>query len=327
MSLGGWGLANAAGLWAALLVVPIIALHILKPRRVQQTVAAVFLWRKVTTPVSAASPWQRLQPSWLLAAQILAALLLALLLAKPVQLTELPLAEHTIFVVDASGSMQSTDGSPDRIEDARDRARELRSQLPANGEASLVVAGQSARAVVTRSGDARLFNDAVGQIDTFPGEGDFDGAFALAAGLDTGDRPSRVVLISDGGVDDADLRLAPPGTRYEKIGSDSANRGISQLTVEPAPGGLVARVTVRHYGGPDARQTVRLDVDGQTVVTESVMLAAGEVRNLSLNLPAGERIEAFLEPTDTFALDNRAVATVSRSPEIDVWWVGDEGSK
>ncbi len=322
MNLGGWGFANPAGLWLAALALPIIAMHILRPRRIQQTVAAVFLWRKVNRPVSAAKPWQRLQPSWLLAAQILAALLLAVLVARPVQFTEEPLAEHTIFVIDASGSMLSTDGAPDRIEDARDRAKELRDQLPANGEASLVVAGERARASLTRSSDASVFDDALDRIDPFPGEADFAGAFALAAGLDTGDRPSRVVLVGDGGVSDADLRLAPPGTRYEKIGSESANRGISQLTVEPTAGGLVARISVRHYGGPEASQTVRIDVDGVTVVTQQVKLADGDVQNLSLNLPSGDRIEAFLEPADAFDPDNRAVATVAQSPEIAIWFVG-----
>ncbi len=135
--MSGWGLANPAGLWLGLLAVPIIAMHVLRPRRIQQTVAAIFLWRKVNRPVSAARPWQRLQPSWLLAAQVLAALLLAVLVARPVQYTEEPLAEHTIFIIDASGSMVSTDGSPERIDDARDRAGDLRAQLPAGGEASL----------------------------------------------------------------------------------------------------------------------------------------------------------------------------------------------
>ncbi len=324
MNFGGWGFSNPAGLFLGLLALPIIALHILRPRRIQQTVSALFLWRKVNKPVSSAKPWQRLTPSWLLAAQVLAALLLAVLAARPVQFTEEPLAEHTIFVIDASGSMLSTDGSPDRIEDARDRARELRSQLPSDGEASLVVAGDRARAIVSRSSDSTVFSDALGRIEPFPGEGDFSGAFALAAGLDTGDRPSRVVLISDGGVSSADLRLAPPGTRYERIGSDSANRGISQLTVEPAPGGLVARVSIRHYGGPEAGQTVRIDVDGRTVVSQAINLDSGEIENISLNLPDGEMIEAFLEPEDAYAPDNRAVATVSRSPEIDVWWVGND---
>ena len=72
MSLGNWGLANPAGLWWCALALPIIALHILRPRRIQATVGAVFLWRTVARPVSAARPWQRLTPSWLLAAQVLA---------------------------------------------------------------------------------------------------------------------------------------------------------------------------------------------------------------------------------------------------------------
>ena len=317
-----FGLGNPAGLWFLGLIIPILALHVLKPRRVQAAVSSVFLWRKVARPVSAAKPWQRLVPSWLLAAQLLAAILLALAFAKPVQLTDEPLAEHTIFVIDASGSMQSTDGSPDRLADAQEVARDLRRQVPAGGEASLVVASDRARAVLTKSGDVDAFDDALARIEPSPGTVDFAGAFALAAGLDTGDRPSRVVIVSDGGVPDADLRLAPTGSRYERVGETDANRGISQLTVEPADGGLLARVTVRHYGGPEATQTLRVDVDGRTVNRQEVTLDRGGVLNLSVPLPIGERIEAFLESDDVLPLDNRAVATVARRPEITVLWVG-----
>ena len=70
MTFAGWSLANPAGLWLAALTLPIIALHILKPRRIQAIVPALFLWRRVATPVTAARPWQRLTPSWLLAAQV-----------------------------------------------------------------------------------------------------------------------------------------------------------------------------------------------------------------------------------------------------------------
>ena len=58
MSLGQWALTNPAGLLWGLLAVPIIALHILKPRRIQETVSAIFLWREVAKPVTAAKPWQ-----------------------------------------------------------------------------------------------------------------------------------------------------------------------------------------------------------------------------------------------------------------------------
>lgn len=322
MSLGGWGLANPLGLLWCLLALPILALHILRPRRVQATVAAVFLWRQVSKPVTAARPWQRLVPSWLLAVQLLAALLLGLLMAQPVRLTDEVLADHTIFVVDASGSMQSTDGSPDRLADARERARELRRQLPEGGEASLIVAGADARALLTNSGDAAAFDEALDRIRATDGAGDVAAAFALAAGLDTGETDSRVVFLSDGGISAADVRAAPTGTRYVPVGSSATNRGITQLSVEPADSGLLARIAVTHFGGPTATQTVRVDVDGVTVASREITLERGEVANLSIPIPIGEMIEAFLEGDDVLSLDDRAVATVARRAAIDVLWVG-----
>ncbi len=326
MSFGQWALTNPAGLLWGLLALPIIALHILKPRRIQETVAAVFLWRQVAKPVTAAKPWQNLTPSWLLFAQVLAALLLALLMAGPARLTPLALAEHTIFVVDGSASMQTSDGTPDRLADAVDRASELRRQVPDGGEASLVVAGANARALLTRSADSGAFDDALGQIEPYDGPADFESAFALAAGLNTGDRPTRVVFVSDGGIGSDDLALAPVGTRYERVGSSATNRGISRLSVEPTTDGLVARIALRHYGGPAATETVRIDVDGVTIERLSVELADGSIENLSVRLPPGEMVEVFLESDDSYLLDNRAVGTVARRPEISVLRVGGENA-
>ncbi|MEZ5229436.1 MAG: VWA domain-containing protein [Acidimicrobiales bacterium] len=124
--------------------------------------------------------------------------------------------DHTVFVIDASASMRATDGSPDRLSSAVDRAEELRGQMPEGGEASLIVAGPRARALLSHSTDASAFVDALDQIRAGDGAADFAGAFALASGLDTGEALTRMVLISDGGVSDADLRAAPIGARYSE---------------------------------------------------------------------------------------------------------------
>lgn len=327
MNLGGWALANPAGLLWSLLALPIVALHVLRPRRVQAEVGATFLWRRVAIPVTAARPWQRLIPSWLLAAQVLAALILGLLMAQPVRLTDEALADHTIFVIDGSGSMTAMDGAPSRLDTARDRARDLRRRVPVGGEASLIIAGADARALLTHSADVGAFDEALGLIEATDGEADIAGAFALAAGLDTGEVSSRVVFVSDGGISAADVRAAPSGARYERVGTSATNRGITQFTVEPAEGGLLGRVTVTHFGGPPATQKLRIDVDGVTSTTVEVSLAGGgatEVVNLAIPLPLGERIEAFLEGEDVLSLDNRAVATVARRPEVQVLWVGQD---
>ncbi len=324
MSFAGWGLANPAGLWWALTAVPILLLHVLRPRRIQAAVSAVLLWRRVARPVSAARPWQRLIPSWLLAAQLLVALGLAVLLAEPVRLTDTPVADHTVFVIDASGSMQATDGSPTRLDEATQRALQLRDRIPAGGRASIVSAGQDARALLTHSTDRDDFAAALERITASPGSGDAAGAFALASGLDTGEGTTSTVFVSDGGVSAADLRAAPTGTRYERVGSSSANRALTRISVAPADSGMVVHLAVTHHGGPPSTQTVRIDVDGITAAVREVELAAGDVANLSVPVRSGELIEAFLEGEDALALDNRAVATVARRPSLQVLWAGPD---
>ena len=95
----------------------------------------------------------RLRPSVLLFLQLLAVALLALTIAEPVRITPAPLAAHTVFIIDASGSMAAEDGSPDRLADAKATARDLRGQLPAGGIASVVVASDRPRVVLTASSD------------------------------------------------------------------------------------------------------------------------------------------------------------------------------
>ena len=104
----GWSLTNPAGLGLAALAIPVILLHILRPRRQEVTVSSTFLWRTLERPVSSATPWQRLRWSALLLAQLLAVCGLALAVARPVRLQPATLAAHTVFIVDASSSMRAT---------------------------------------------------------------------------------------------------------------------------------------------------------------------------------------------------------------------------
>ena len=69
--------ANPAALWLGLLAIPVVVLHVLRPKRPPVEVSSTFLWRPVARPVSVAAPWQRLRPSALLAVQLLAVALLA----------------------------------------------------------------------------------------------------------------------------------------------------------------------------------------------------------------------------------------------------------
>ncbi|HEY0397838.1 MAG TPA: BatA and WFA domain-containing protein, partial [Acidimicrobiia bacterium] len=311
-------------MWLGLLAIPIVVLHILRPRRPPVEVSSTFLWRAVARPVSVAAPWQKLRPSTLLAAQLLAVALLAAAAAQPVRPTAARLAEHTVFILDASGSMAATDGSPDRLEDAKDDARDLRRQLPGGGVASIVVADAQPRVVLSASPDPDAFATALNAVNTTAGPADFATAFNLAESVETPGAAVGFVLLSDGGLTEDQQTLLPPGADYRRTGSRATNRAITRLTVEPRGSGLHARVSLRNTGGPAATQTLRLDVDGRTEHTEQVQLPAGANVEKEIDLPGGDRVEAFLEGEDLLAADNHAFATARRRRPLKVLLAGAE---
>ncbi len=320
-------LANPAGLALLGLAIPVILLHILRPRRQSVTVSSTFLWRSIERPVSSASPWQKLRWSLLLVAQLLAVALLALAVARPVQLEAAALSEHTVFVVDASGSMAALDGNPDRLQQAVDRAIELRDELPSGGIASIVIASERPRVVLTASDDESAFSSALRTVETTSGHADFAGAFSLAESLDTSSADIGFVLLSDGGLTDDEEQLMPPGTRYEKVGSQNVNRAITRIDVEARGSGLHARVSVRNFGDTAVTQDIRIDVDGVTVSDQAVKIGPRSTTVVEADLPPGDRVEAYLDAgaanTDLLPADDVGVAVGASRPDLKVLIAGD----
>jgi predicted enzyme related to lactoylglutathione lyase len=294
-----------AGLAALLLAGPIVILHMLTPRRPPTPVSSLLHWDGLKHSITAAEPWQRLRLSLLLILQLLAVALLALALARPAMLEEAELAEHTVFIVDASGSMSAIDGDPDRLAAAVELAKALRAEIPDEGIASLIMASSQPSILVSQVGDVGEFSRAIDTIRTNGGKADFESAFALAESLVLPDRETGFVLISDGQLDETEQRLAPLGTRFVPVGETDTNRAITDLSVNAGPGGLQARVTIESTGGPDAIQVLRLDVDGITVLSEELEIPGGGVIEETFELPTGSRVAAFLDGEDLLTYDNQ----------------------
>lgn len=294
-----------AGLAALLLAAPIVILHMLTPRRPPTSVSSLLHWDGLKHSITAAEPWQKLRWSLLLILQLLAVVLFSLALARPAILEEAALAEHTVFIVDASGSMAAIDGDPDRLASAVESAKELRDELPDQGIASLVVASAHPTILVTQSADPDEFGRAIDTIRTNAGSADYEAAFALAESLVVPERDTDFVLLSDGQLDDTEQKLAPLGTRFVPVGVTDTNRAITDLSVNAGPGGLQARVTIASTGGPDVVQVLRLDVDGITVLSEEIEVPGGGVIEETFELPAGSRVAAYLDGEDLLAYDNQ----------------------
>jgi len=310
--------ANPAGLALLVLAIPVLLLHMLRPRRRPEAVSSTFLWEQVATPVSSATPWQRLHPSVLLLLQLLMVVLLALGVARPVRLTDVALAPHTVFLIDSSGSMAATDADPDRLGEARRRAAELRRQLPNDAVASIVAVSSQPRVLLTSSADRRAFDAALDRLPEPSGRPDFAGAFTLASSLETPRTPIGFVLVSDGGLDESAQTLIPDGTQFVPIGSGTNNQAVERVVLDNRGTTLHARVSARNAGDEPASRLLTVEVDGKLGASTLADVPAGQSVVFDLDLPAGDRVVARLDGTDLLPADDTTYAVSARSRNVKV---------
>ncbi|MDH3308837.1 MAG: VWA domain-containing protein, partial [Acidimicrobiia bacterium] len=134
----------------AVLAGPLVALYMLRSRRLRVDVPSTMLWQDVGASVSSAIPWQRLKVTPLLILQLIALALLVVALARPFFAQETLLGPHTVLVVDTSGSM----ATGNRFDRAIARAMELSADVTESNLVSIVEAGPAPRVVLAFSRDA-----------------------------------------------------------------------------------------------------------------------------------------------------------------------------
>lgn len=307
-----------------LTAIPILAVHMLRPRRRSVEVSSVWLWRPVANNVTSRSPWQRLRRSWPLLAQLLAAALIALGAAQPVTTAPSAFGRHTVFIVDTSVSMSATDGrgrgtDGTRFDQLQATAKRMRKKLPGGALASIVTSDGSVR--LSTSSDAAAFERVIGSLSPTAGASHWDKATLLAKGLQTAEADTRFVLLSDGGLSETDQRLLPVGTRFEPLGSAPDNVSLADIVVLPQTAGVSVGSTV-HNRSPNAQTTnVELFVDNVRQTAKRVTVKAQSSTNVTFDVRSGERIELRLantSGTDYLSADDRVFSTVGERRKLNI---------
>ncbi len=333
---------NPAGLFLLLGYIPILILHILKPRRVESIVSSAMLWKADVVAATAARPWSRLRRSWLLLAQLLVVTLLALAWANPVMKKPSPLADHTVVVLDTSASMGAIEGETSRLDVAKEEAANVWQELPSGAKISLVLAGPQPRVLVTATTNQSTFENAVDEVEVAPGPADLAQAMTLAEGLETPEARLGIVLVSDGGHTEQELAGLPLGVTHRPVGSESQNQAITSLTVDPSAEGLGVTVVAEQSRGGPTTVLLTVSVDGDPKRVLDIELQEGQPTITELDVPNGEQVVASIsavssddtdsEDSDTpelasasdlLAIDNQAFATARDQRSTTVALVGD----
>ncbi|MCL4238129.1 MAG: BatA domain-containing protein [Anaerolineae bacterium] len=304
------------------LALPIIALYMLRLRRIEQPISSTFLWQQLVRDREANAPWQRLRLSWLLLLQLLALAALVAALARPFQTISTITGGRIVLLLDASASMGATDVTPSRFAQARQVALEMVDALGADDTMTVIRVAAVPEVLAAASRDKMVLRQAIA--DAGPGDAGADwlAALTLAAAGAVGVSELKVVIVSDGGLP-ADLPPVPGDVRYVPVGAEAGNLAISALATDSLPGRppqLFARIS--NYGDQDTEVILDVRLDGSDVLYTArryAVPARGYVDIFDIELPPDfETLAAHLTMParaagrDYLLADNRAYAVRDR---------------
>lgn len=312
-------------MWLLPLGGAIIVLYLLRMRRRDIRVPASFLWPERTDEVRANALIQKLRFSWLLVLQLLALTLVVLAVAKPQTKQQGLAGEVTVLVLDASGSMGSTDVGRDRFDEGRKLVVNTIRSAKAGDRLALIEAGPTPRVVFPLTGDPARQLQAADTLTRYDSECDVGEAMRLAAALVGGQDGARIVLLSDGCFDP--IQNFSPGkaaVTYQQIGSASRNLAITALGTAETPDGRQLYVSVKSFAVKDLPATITVLADGKVIDSEKVTVKNGLQWGKTLAAPANAKVfEAKLESSeDMLAADNYAVSLADPGATLRTLIVG-----
>lgn len=317
----------SAPLWLLLglgLFAAILLMHSRSWRLVE--VGSLSIWNRLAPTGGRSQRMRRPVPSLLLFLQLAAAAILSLALADPFLGTgQLP--DHRIFIVDASGPMQATDGgTPGTILAETALAAELR-RHPASAKASvsIVRAGTTASLVLAE----QSWIGEVANLGADDGAADWADAAALARRLTDAGESTAVTVISYTANPTAAAAL--PGARAIEVMPDptTGNASIAGELVPLDTEGRSWRIDGRLSGALPALDGVPVTltftprgIDASIVLQEVIVPANPGNFSIEVLLP-GPGILVLAGPGDAVAFDDRQVFVVGPSSALRVLAAGN----
>lgn len=291
MSFAGFTLAQLVPI-LAIGSAAITGLYLLRMRRREVVVPFAALWEQVTRESESRQLWRRLRRllSWLLQMLVLVGICAALGDPRPDVWLRAP--STLALVIDRSASMAAVDrDGVSRIEAARARAAAEIAALGPADRAVVIAAGEEVGVAAPLGGDTTALLDALPRIEPSWGEADLGRALALAAHtLAEGDE-GRILVLTDGALDDAGIdaltRCAdgPRTCQVVQLGAQADNLAITAFAARRYPNArdkIEVLAEVRNLGQAPAVVELDIEADGVSVGRRRIELAAGAARRESL---------------------------------------------
>ncbi|HJN83247.1 MAG TPA: BatA and WFA domain-containing protein, partial [Verrucomicrobiota bacterium] len=214
----------------------VVVFYLLKRRRVARLVSSTVLWKRFLNETQASSPFQKLRHNWLLVIQLILLALAVFALTRPYFAGKLEGGRFIVAILDVSASMQATDISPNRLDQAKAGLAKLIDSMYDNDRMVLLLAGAVTEVRQSPTSAKPALRSALGQARATDSPTRLLDAIKLAQNLTRNRAKTEVHLFSDGASPDLDeFELQDLNLAYHRVGEDGDNLGIVSLEVRPHP--------------------------------------------------------------------------------------------
>src|SRR6266705_3360076 len=259
------------------IIIPIILLlYFMRPKRQERVVGSTLLWQQALQDLQASRPWQRLHITPLLLLQLLAAIVIVLILARPAIFTSSPISGNTIIILQASASMQATDVAPTRFESAKNTIADLIDTMGTSDHLSLITMARTPQVLIAQSQDKGQLFAALQRARVTNQDADLQQTVSLATSLAAGESNVHILVIGDGHVMNSDQAIVTPfPVRYIPIGTDASNVALITLASRNINGQLTAFAEIVNLSHQQRSIPVELYADDNLVSVQTITLSAG----------------------------------------------------
>ena len=272
------------GFLLAGLAIPILLLYMLKLRRKQVQVSSTFLWVQLLRDQQANAPWQKLKRNLLLILQLIILVALVIAVARPAIQVPAVASGSVIVLLDGSASMNATDVSPSRFEEARQSVESLINGLTSASSMTLILVADSPQTLISAETDKSLLKQALSKARLTQGQANWQAAFALAAGAARSNQEkATIVIVSDGGLPADGLPALPGDVRYVPIGKSQDNLAVSALALRPALKGPQLFAEVSNYAEADRKVLLSIYFNDELIDARQLNLRAGSSGSFTLD--------------------------------------------
>jgi hypothetical protein len=305
-----------AGLAFGAIIPIILILYFMRPKRQERIVGSTLLWQRALQDMQASRPWQRLRVTPLLILQLLAAIAIVLILARPAIFTNSPINGNTIIILQSSASMQATDVSPNRFESAKNTIADLIDTMGSGDHISLISMARTPKVLITQSQDKGQLHAALEQASITNQDADLALALTLANSLATTQSGAQILVVGDGHVIKPNQTFVLPiPAHYMSVGTDAPNVALMTLASRNIQNTLTVVAQVANFSHQSRSVPVELYADNFLVGVQTANLPAGASGSVTwTKVKAGTHtLHARLLSHDTMSTDHEAWAIVGSS--------------